>query len=472
MKYLKLICVLLFSALAVAGCSDDDKDGSVYWDRKSLFMSYGESVTVGFGGTNIASYTIASVPEGWEKPVIDPKTKSVTVVAPAAAGDDIEASGSIKLNGITHGSESVYASLFVSLDTPEVDFTAHPANCYLANRPDALYRFNASVKGDGTPIATTSVAVLWQTSTTLVKYLTLEDDGTATFFLAKDNNEDYIKRGNAVIGAYGAEGELLWSWHIWATDYDAEGEALNYGNYTMMSRALGQLQNKTDDKSSILASYGLYYQWGRKDPFAGPSTYNASKGATAMLYDGDSNTVVMQTVEADGETGSYAYADANPMHYITVSDKNGMWNPSLTLELKGWENTQQKSVNDPCPYGWRVAPAAAFEGLAIVDDLAVEDAAMKYAEQYGWTLAKNGVQSFYFASGRRTYADALIQNVFDESLTRNVATEAQPWVGYTWTAEGSAFTFWFNKQAPAESSLRNDLKLSTANGMLVRCVKE
>ena len=186
----------------------------------------------------------------------------------------------------------------------------------------------------------------------------------------------------------------------------------------------------------------------------------------------ENNWSKIRGVEATAETGNYAYTNAHPMHFITVKDKNAAWNQSITTEVKGWENTQQKSVNDPCPYGWRVAPAEAFEGLTISDDLTATDASTKYAEQYGWTLKKNEVESFYFAGGRRVYADALIQNVFDESLTRNVATEAQPWVGYNWTAEGKVFAFWFNKQTPAESSLRNDLKFSTANGMMVRCVKE
>ena len=120
MKYLKLICMLFLLAVAFVACSDD-KDGSVRWDRKSLFMAWGESVTVGFGGDNISSYSISEVPEGWETPEVDTKTMTVTIVAPAADTEDAEASGNIKLRGVTHGGEAVYASLFVSLDTPEVD---------------------------------------------------------------------------------------------------------------------------------------------------------------------------------------------------------------------------------------------------------------------------------------------------------------------------------------------------------------
>lgn len=473
MKYLKLICVVLLSAVAFAACSDDDKEGSVRWERKSLFMTYGESVTVSVGGDNIGTCSISSVPEGWETPTVNMESMTVTIVAPEAPADTVAVSGDVKLRGVTYGGETVYANLFVSLDTPEVDFTAQPANSYLANKPGALYRIDVSRNLAGEKFNVASLGVIWQPSTNFVKYLTLEEDGTATFFLSADTeDESLVREGNALIGAYDEAGNILWSWHIWAVNYDAEAEALAYGDYTMMSRALGQLENVTTDKESILASYGLYYQWGRKDPFPGPSTYNAAKGVTMSLFDGDSNVVTLATVASDATTGSYAYTNAHPNHFISVKDKNAPWNQSITTEVKGWEHTQQKSVNDPCPYGWRVAPAEAFDGMTIVDDVTVADASTKYAEQYGWTMQKNGVESFYFAGGRRVYADALIQNVFDESLTRNVATEAQPWVGYNWTAEGKVFAFWFNKQAPAESSLRNDLKFSTANGMMVRCVKE
>ena len=473
MKYLKLICVVLLSAVAFAACSDDDKEGSVRWERKSLFMTYGESVTVSVGGDNIGTYSISSVPEGWETPMVNTESMTVTIVAPEAPADTVAVSGEVKLRGVTYGGETVYANLFVSLDTPEVDFTAQPANSYLANKPGTLYRIDVSRNLAGEKFNVASLGVIWQPSTNFVKYLTLEEDGTATFFLSADTeDESLVREGNALIGAYDEAGNILWSWHIWAVNYDAEAEALAYGDYTMMSRALGQLENVTTDKESILASYGLYYQWGRKDPFPGPSTYNAAKGVTMSLFDGDSNVVTLATVASDATTGSYAYTNAHPNHFILVKDKNAPWNQSITTEVKGWEHTQQKSVNDPCPYGWRVAPAETFEGLTISDDLTAADASTKYAEQYGWTLKKNEVESFYFAGGRRVYADALIQNIFDESLTRNAATEAQPWVGYNWTADGKVFAFWFNKQAPAESSLRNDLKFSTANGMMVRCVKE
>lgn len=472
MKFWKLTAALLLALVGFAACSDDDKDGSVDFERDALFMTWGASETVGVSGVNIATFTISAVPEGWETPEVNTKTMSVEIVAPAADADNVESSGNVTLRGVTHGGDAVYASLFVSLDTPEVDYSTQPANCYIANKGGAIYRINATATPDGTRIATDHLDVIWQASMNYVKYLQLEEDGTATFFMAKNDDDDTVKAGNALIGAFDANDNLLWSWHIWAVDYDADEEALAYGDYTVMSRHLGQLKNVTDTEANILASYGLYYQWGRKDPFPGPSTYNASKGTTVTLFDGVSNTVKIAAVAADAETGTYSYTNAHPTHFITASDNNGAWDMGVSSEIRGW-NGSEKSVNDPCPYGWRVAPAEAFEGLAIVDDLAAENAATKYAKQYGWTLKMGEVESFYFAAGRRLYADALIQNIYDEWLTRNVALEAQPWVGYTWTSEGgNAFAFWFNKANPTASALRNDLKIGTANGLSVRCVKE
>ena len=273
-KILRMFFVVALAAVAAAACSKDDKDGSVAYAQKALFLNYGESATIGFSGVNISSYSVSSVPTGWKTPEINTTTMTMTVTAPEADAE-AKTTGSIVLRGVTHGGEAVSASLFVSLTTPEIDLSDAPANCYIANRPNALYLFDATCKGDGSPIATKRVAVIWQTSMNLIRYLNLEKDGKASFFVeADDDDETIVERGNALIGGYDADGNLLWSWHIWITDFDPEADALSYGDYRVMSRQLGALQNGNADKDEIWNSYGLYYQWGRKDPFAGPTDWN------------------------------------------------------------------------------------------------------------------------------------------------------------------------------------------------------
>ncbi len=469
------MCFAAVLAVAVAvGCGKDDKDGSVAFAQKALFLQWGETATVAFSGVNIATYSVSSVPDGWEKPELNTTAYPMTMTVKApAANSGAKTTGAINLRGVTHGGDAVSASLFVSLDTPVVDMSDAPANCYVANRPNAQYLFDATRKGDGTTIPTSRIAVLWQTSMNLVRYLAFEN-GKASFFLADDSDDEtIIKRGNALIGAFDAQDNLLWSWHLWITDYDPEADALAYGDYQVMSRQLGALCNGNSDKDEIWNSYGLFYQWGRKDPFVGPSDWRASRGSTLSMFDGDSNTVRLSMVELDAETGTFAYTNANPTHFITTKKDETVWLRDGQL-ANGWSEEWQ-AVNDPCPSGWQVAPAAAFEGLRIDDELTAE--AATYEQQYGWKLTNGVSSSFYFAAGRRIYADGSLQNVFDESLlVRSVADEAQPWVGYNWatTADGrpTVFCYWFSKGNPQQSGVRTDLKLDRANGLSVRCVRK
>ena len=70
--------------------------------------------------------------------------------------------------------------------------------------------------------------------------------------------------GNAVIGLFDAAGNCIWSWHIWSVDYDPATMAQTYSSGAVfMDRNIGALTTDCTQPSSR----GLYYQWGRKDPF-------------------------------------------------------------------------------------------------------------------------------------------------------------------------------------------------------------
>lgn len=470
-QIMRLLVVAMCSMILASACSKDDESGSVTLEQKALFLDWGERVTISFSGDNISTYSISSYPEGWEEPTIDMATMTITVVAPEE-GTEAAETGTIRLRGVIPGGEYVSASLYVALNTLEVDFSAQPANCYIASKPNAYYTFDATRKGDGSQIATASVDIIWQTSMSLVQYLTFDNGKVSFYLLADADDATRPKGGNALIGGYDAAGNLLWSWHIWIAGFDAEADALDYGAYKVMSRHLGATVNSNASQQDILDSYGVYYQYGRKDPFIGPSTYNASRGIARTLFDAESETVTTKMVASDSATGNYAYTNANPTHFITTEDKSADWCREINNEVKGW-NASQKSVNDPCPYGWRVAPAAAFSNLQITEDVTAADAASTYAAAYGWTLSNGSTSSFYFAAGRRLYVDGLISNIYDDSLLgRNAAYEFQPWVGYNWTADSSVFAFWFNKANPTTSGVRNDLQMGRANGLSVRCVRE
>lgn len=80
-----------------------------------------------------------------------------------------------------------------------------------------------------------------------------------------------------------------------------------------------------------VGSLGLFYQWGRKDPFLG-----------AASVSDDVRAVSTGTWEVSNSSISPAVAEQNPMIFYTESYMpNGSWE-------------SKKTVYDPCPVGWRV----------------------------------------------------------------------------------------------------------------------
>lgn len=115
------------------------------------------------------------------------------------------------------------------------------------------------------------------------------------------------RTGNAVVALL-MNNVVVWSWHIWFTDYNPNGatpttvqaEAVDNGfvyrtnnsssqdgYYIWMDRNLG---SATNDLSAN--QYNLYYQWGRKDPFPASQTLG---GTNITLYDIDGNETSITT---------------------------------------------------------------------------------------------------------------------------------------------------------------------------------
>ena len=110
-------------------------------------------------------------------------------------------------------------------------------------------------------------------------------DGKVLFSVpGSDEKDDYSLpyEGNVKIGIKDAAGNVLWSWHIWVTDPPMNQNYLN--GHIAMDRNLGAVISSVDEWKSgvswpegkMFAEYawGLYYQFGRKDPMFIPAIYN------------------------------------------------------------------------------------------------------------------------------------------------------------------------------------------------------
>ena len=193
--------------------------------------------------------------------------------------------------------------------------------------------------------------------------------------------------GSGVIAAYdGANGtgNILWSWHVWVTDYqpDASGTEtvltpenkrkfkLGTSNTVMMDRNLGAYEGAVSIPGTTLErsrTSGFHYQKGRKDPF--PSSYTTEKNMPEVYTFALSATSppkhIMNRYEANGiraivprsiSSGATTLQNAyrNPVSisgYTSYSpDENGQWCSEYS-NVK-WDAT--KTVHDPCPAGWRI----------------------------------------------------------------------------------------------------------------------
>ena len=113
----------------------------------------------------------------------------------------------------------------------------------------------------------------------------------------------------------------------------------------MMDRNLGALTatNATGDVDPL--SIGLYYQWGRKDPFPGATTFEKSPKGAAVA--GTAWTYHKELISTE-------YSVQHPTEYASVPEvDDGVWNADDPQDLWNAEDNK-KTVYDPCPPGYRV----------------------------------------------------------------------------------------------------------------------
>lgn len=229
-------------------------------------------------------------------------------------------------------------------------------------------------------------------------------DTDDSFFKIKVKNG---MKGNVVVAVKIGD-SIIWSWHIWITDYNPDNEGLS-GTYTFgveggnvhrydnaAFRSGGDYQNgfiMDRNLGASSASYQglngtMYYQYGRKDPFIG---YNQNGQAdryytyTSEGTPSEKNVTdnIVDRASATRNLKNIIYAVRNPMKFITaeydeqnLAEKDGEWtigdplgpNDKPWLDSKyDFDNTlheKNKSIYDPCPPGWKVPAGSVFNGIS------------------------------------------------------------------------------------------------------------
>lgn len=237
------------------------------------------------------------------------------------------------------------------------------ANCYIVNH-EGDYYFDATVKGNGDEGLIAGVDLYAETAelfpsnvgvsmniNDVISNVRLEDG--KIYFHATG------AKGNAVITAKDsrANPRVIWSWHIWCTDTPRDRTHTNPDQlqFTVLDRNLGAT---SADPADGEATHGLYYQWGRKDPFTKDAVVNDMSANTSRRFS-VSIQYPNRPYSNEGQAEGNWYEEIN----------NYLWgNPDYGRNR--YLKDLVKTIYDPCPVGYMVPPANTF--LIFEDDKRAE----------------------------------------------------------------------------------------------------
>lgn len=316
---------------------------------------------------------------------------------------------------------------------------AAPANCFVLTPKSSIIfdPYDRGEKGGGFVYSDyvnkndnnkkiTSVKILWQTGNGTD--FAIGNNSTGKLVYLDTNDKIHVTagniNGNAVIAGYNYKNEVVWSWHIWVnSNMPAQvSKAVPYTTYAWDASGIksSDPNNRVSGKPVMscnlgalgttvgAASYGLLYQWGRKDPFPqGKEDYHFdgypySSDYIVAVYNNAGTQIKMSSTEGAGElfqtvmvnstNGNIQYALKHPTHFYKVTENNtndpntyindGDWywghNDRLwggkpfseaskiyrTTDLVLADNGAiDKSIFDPCPSGWMLAPGDMWLGF-------------------------------------------------------------------------------------------------------------
>ena len=338
--------------------SSEPLELSLFSDLKSVACKSGSSFKIpfslsGLGSAEIASVSLELSPSDWKGEysfASDLLSGDIAITAPSALSDRLSVKFSVTDNFDRK------AELSLSLDIMLASEAAGAANCYIV-KPGASLTIKA-VEGNSTDkLDFDNAKLVWQDAVGMVKSVSAsQGDGVVVV------NLNGGLSGNAVVAAT-KQGEIVWSWHLWVTDYDPDEDPFVWtsaaGNtFTYMDRNLGAMGCEKYSAASI----GLMYQWGRKDPFEGADGVHSS--VKVKQYDINGNRIT-ETLESrpgydELKSTTLALSIKNPMTFYTAPSSDYPVVDWLTDKAEHQDHDAWgaisgiKSKYDPCPEGWMV----------------------------------------------------------------------------------------------------------------------
>lgn len=431
MKYIVSYCIIATLALFSIGCSKTDKIMPDTPDDSPAFIEISsEKVVFDADGGNV-TLTVATNIDNWDFTTegdwftATRGENNSIVIETVINGAPETLTGSVTIKGEKDGKEFSATTALVQRAERSISLSSEAtANCYIV-QTNKSYKFDATVKGNGKSdgdgksgyIAAygleikdvASVELLWEARNDGDRSMSREIiDGAPTYTNGYIAFSTGRSEGNAVIVAKDIKGYILWSWHIWVCNDEITSHDQINGNGDLagqiMDRNLGALNNKPMD----IDNRGMFYQWGRKDPFMPSlSPYHEDTNSSDVAeYNVDNLEVgngsgewlfTAKTLPLTTPPGNIVHSIQNPMVYLLAFYSNYYdWycasnDPKVTAPgLWGYE----KTIFDPCPAGYKVPGKNVWSlpsgNKSVRNGGPVEDYDESgVSEEWDWNIAKD-----------------------------------------------------------------------------------
>ena len=243
-------------------------------------------------------------------------------------------------------------------------------------------------------------SLVWQDEKDLVTNIGLSNDGKNLLFKVEEAN---IKQGNAIIAVRDDSGKIMWSWHIWVTDFELGSGDIEVRNnagktFMFMSQNIGccspqttlyegrkvQIRFKQDETGITKVATIIqrpdetfddpgnqpYFQYGRKDPML---PYVQGRDKECHVTDDKYKFAKNMQQQSIGQVIQ------NPHVYYANTDDNKGWCTNYYTNLWSADNNMDgtgdntkflseisvKTIYDPSPVGYCIPPSGACSGFTI-----------------------------------------------------------------------------------------------------------
>lgn len=344
---------------------------------------------------------------------------------------------------------------------------------------------------DGKNISIDGIELIWsdiyggvESLSTVEKDITIDGKSKKVKFghfrLVTENVSDGVMQGNIVLGAK-AGGKIVWSWHIWVTNYRLDGpnNTIQAKGFDFMKYALGwcgatyssvprtaklvfvqentgekrtiTITQQADGSADVYTGFAPVYQWGRKDPMPGIDKIwygTQGKNETTLIISRNQSSVeqAIQNPKTFYASGTAPWYNSYLYDYKLWNVRQSNYDPNAST------NTGVKTVYDPSPRGFMVPHPVAL------DQGGNKNHVPGSGIQTGWYSDYNPNLKFYFAPWRRA-ADGQFE------VPANAVYHGWYW---TSTLNKSLYPWVYYMGEPIATQQNQPV----SNGFLIRPIKE